>query len=310
MITKSAGGRFMRIVTRTGNEIQIKAMVVLTFTIIYAFFTYLSSPVEAVTDKTHSIPVYTTVAPLYWFISSVAGDYASISVLVPEGADSHVYEPKPEQMAALASARIYFAIGNYSPFEASRLPKIAEQAPSLLIVRLDDGLNETEHGLHEHDPHIWTSVSFAGKMLENVHNVFVRVDPQNMELYNKNYLFALDKIKELDTFIQEKFSDCSGKSFIVYHPAWGRFAEDYGIKQIAVEHEGKEPKIGALARLLDTARKNDIKTVFAAPTDPKRNVRIFAEEIEADIVIIDPLASDWLHNMYVVAEEIYKALRY
>ena len=180
------------------------------------------------------MPVFTTVAPLSWFINSIAGDAVSISILVPEGADAHVFEPKPEQMAALASAKIYFAIGNLSPFEASHLQKIAEQNPSLLIVFLNNGLDE---GHDEHDPHIWTSVSSAPKILENVLNALIKTDHQNSDLYNENYHLAIDKIKELDTFIRKKYNEaCKGKSFIVYHPAWGRLAEDYGMKQIAVGH--------------------------------------------------------------------------
>lgn len=290
------------------------ASVTLLFTIPYA----AAYPNKISNEKSEAMTVFTTAAPLSWFISSVAGDTVSIYVLVPEGADPHVYEPKPEQMAALASASIYFAIGDFSPFEASRLPKIAEQVPTLMIVRLDEGFDEAEQvecdeheHEHEHDPHIWTSVSSAPKILENVLRALVKAHPQNVDLYNGNYLSALDKIKELDSFIKEKFDEAGnkGKSFIVYHPAWGRFAEDYGIQQIAVEHEGKEPKINMLASLIDTARKKGIRTIFAAPTDPKRNVTILADEIGADIVIIDPLASDWLQNMYKVAGEIYKALR-
>lgn len=270
----------------------------------------MANPRQEPSEKYETMAVFTTTAPLSWFISSVAGDSVSISVLVPEGADSHVYEPKTEQMTAISSAKIYFSIGNFSPFEASRLPKIEEQNPSLIIVRLNEGLNEG-HDEIGHDPHIWTSVSSAPKILENILKALVKADPQNMDLYNENYHSALDKIKELDTFIKGRFDEagCKGKSFIVYHPAWGRFAEDYGIQQIAVEHEGKEPKINMLAALIDTARKKGIKTIFAAPSDPKRNIRILAGEIGADIVIIDPLAADWLQNMYYAAEEIVKALR-
>ncbi|MCL1940496.1 MAG: zinc ABC transporter substrate-binding protein [Synergistaceae bacterium] len=288
------------------------------YLILFVFSMPLFPPAAAgvnqISDEKHPMRVFTTVAPLSWFISSVAGDMASVSVLVPAGAEAHVYEPKPEQMAALSSAGIYFAIGNFSPFEASRLPKFAEQNPSLMIVRLDEGLDEEhnghdEHGHDGHDPHIWTSVSSAPQILKNILDAFTEADPQNAELYNKNYLRALDEIKELDSFIRNKFHGCGGKSFIVYHPAWGRFAEDLGVQQMAVEHEGKEPKINMLATLMNTARAKGIKTVFAAPSDPQRNVGIFADEIGADVVIIDPLAPDWLQNIYAAAEKIYKALK-
>jgi ABC-type Zn uptake system ZnuABC Zn-binding protein ZnuA len=79
-------------------------------------------------------------------------------------------------MAALSRAKIYFAIGNFSPFEASRLPQIAEQVPSLTIVRLNGGLEAQKEDGHEHDPHIWTSVSFAFKILENTRNAFVTAE--------------------------------------------------------------------------------------------------------------------------------------
>ena len=294
---------------------RYRAFYLILFVLLMSLFPPAAAGENQISDESRPMRVFTTVAPLSWLINSVAGDMASVSVLVPAGAEAHVYEPKPEQMAALSSAGIYFAIGNFSPFEASRLPKFAEQNPSLIIVRLDEGLDndpDEEHDGHEdhgHDPHIWTSVSSAPRILKNILGAFTEADPQNAELYNKNYLRALDEIKELDSFIRNKFHGCGGKSFIVYHPAWGRFAEDFGIEQLAVEHEGKEPKINMLAALMNTARTKGRKTVFAAPSDPQRNVGIFAGEIGADVVIIDPLAPDWLQNMYSVAEEIYKALR-
>lgn len=282
--------------------------------LLFVYFTFVSTQKASsqISVEKHVIPVFTTIAPLSWFISSVAGDAASISILVPVGADAHVYEPKPEQMAELSTAKIYFAIGNFSPFEASRLPKLAEQVPALKIINLNDGLDREPHEQndeHGHDPHIWTSVSSATRILGNVLNALIEADPEDVSLYNDNYLHALNEINRLDAHIKSKFKDCGGKSFIVYHPAWGRFAEEYGICQIAVENEGKEPKINMLAALIDTARKKDIKIIFAAPSDPKLNVRIFADEIGADVVTIDPLAPDWLQNMYSVTEEIYKALR-
>ena len=280
---------------------------ILIWIIIAVFALVLVSLAAPVTQgENHDVvSVFTTIAPLEWFINSIAGDTAAISILVPAGVDAHVYEPKPEQMAELSKAEIYFAIGNFSPFEASSLPKIAEQTPSLMIVRLNEEIEEW----HGDDPHIWTSVFSAPAILKNVRKAFVAVNPQNADMYNKNYIHALEKIKELDAHIKDKYQDSGGKSFIVYHPVWGRFAMEYGINQIAIEHEGKEPKINALARLIETAREKEIKTIFAAPSDPKRNYLILADQIGADVVMLDPLASDWLQNMYSVTEEIYKALR-
>jgi len=98
-------------------------------------------------------------------------------------------------------------------------------------------------------------------------------------------------------------------TFIVYHPAWGYFARDYGLRQLGIEQEGKEPKAAYMSRLINEARLQNIKVIFVSPEFDSRNAEAIAHEIGGRVVIIDTLAGDYLDNMREVASAFKEALK-
>jgi zinc transport system substrate-binding protein len=98
-------------------------------------------------------------------------------------------------------------------------------------------------------------------------------------------------------------------AFMVFHPAWGYFARTYGLEQIAVEMEGKEPKPADLKRLIRHARERGIKVIFVQPEFSTKSAEAIAKAIGGKVVLANPLALDWANNLKEIASEIKAALK-
>jgi len=258
------------------------------------------------------IGVAVTVLPQQEFAKRVGGDKVDITVMVPPGASPHTYEVTPVQMAQLSRAKVYCKVGSPIEFELSWLDKLLAQNKNMLVVDCSKGIDliksddPDEPGM---DPHIWTSPRNVKIMVQNICQGLSQIDPQNRQYYEQNRDSYLKDLDELDTELGALLKGTVSHTFIVYHPAWGYFARDYGLRQLGIEQEGKEPKAAYMSRLINEARLQNIKVIFVSPEFDSRNAEAIAHEIGGRVVIIDPLAGDYLDNMREVASAFKEALK-
>lgn len=177
--------------------------------------------------------------------------------------------------------------------------------------------NETEEHDHDHDhtheagsrdPHIWTSPQNAKIMVNNIYAGLVQIDPDNGETYMQNRDAYLAELDAADSMIRETLAGKEGSSFIVYHPSWGYFADTYGLNEISVEIEGKEPSAKDMKRLIDTAKEKNVRVIFVQPGFSATSTKAIATEINAEVVSIDPLAKDYIDNLAKVTAAFEKGL--
>lgn len=261
--------------------------------------------------------VFVSIQPQKYFVQQVGKGLVDVEVMVPAGADPHIYEPKPRQMAALSKARLYFAIG-LQPFENTWLKRIASTNPDMMVVHTDRGIQKIPMTSGQHkedqppgelDPHIWLSPPLVMKQVQTILNALVEVDPVSRALYEANYRTFVSDLAVLDADLKNLFADKQGLRFMVLHPAWGYFAQAYGLKQIPVEIEGKDPKPAQLKELIEHARQNRIKIIFVQPQFSPRSAELVAKEIGGEVVFADPLAANWSDNLREVAAKLKIALR-
>ncbi|MFH1123259.1 MAG: zinc ABC transporter substrate-binding protein [Pseudomonadota bacterium] len=262
--------------------------------------------------------VTVSIPPQTYFVQRIGGDLVEASEMVPPGANPHVYEPKPQQMVALSKSRIYFGIG--VAFERVWLRKFAGVNPEMMIVQTDAGIEkmpmdqdrrEAEKG-HDHgaqDPHVWLSPPLVMIQARNVLDALVRVDPSHRRRYEENYRVFMGELVDLDLKIRAIFSGKEGVKFMVYHPSWGYFARSYGLTQIPIEMEGKEPRPRQLEELIHMARREGVKVVFVQPQLSSKSANTIARALKGQVMRADPLASNWAENMLEVAEKFRDALR-
>jgi len=259
--------------------------------------------------------VVVSILPEKFFVEQIAKDNAHVTVMVPPGSSPHTYEPKASQMRAISDADLYFAIG--VEFEGAWLPRFRSQNPKLTIVDLSKAVrkipmapehvhhekehrSESEHDHEGHglDPHIWLSVRNIQKMAPLIEKALESKDPEHSAEYRKN-LDAFEKsLQALDRKISGILTKVpKGSAFMVFHPSWGYFARDYGLRQLPVEVEGKAPKPRQLMQLIDTARKAKIRAIFVQPEFSDKSARLLAQELGIPVMKISPLAEDWSGNL-------------
>ncbi|MDY6832048.1 MAG: zinc ABC transporter substrate-binding protein [Thermodesulfobacteriota bacterium] len=266
------------------------------------------------------LPVFVSIAPQKYFVERIGGDHVSVSVMVAPGASPATYEPRPGQMRALSAAVLYFAIG--VPFEQVWLPRIAAANPAMKIVHTDRGIEKRAMTRHAHDdghaeaavshggadPHIWLSPSLVNLQAATIANALKEADPAHADDYQARADAFFAELETLDKELRALFAGAAGARFLVFHPSWGYFADAYGLVQVPMEVEGKEPKPGQMRYLIEHAGKNRISVILVAPQFSSRSAKVLAEEIGGTVAVADPLAENWPDNLRAVARTIRGAL--
>lgn len=262
-----------------------------------------------------SAPLQITVSiqPQAYFVERVGGDQVAVTVMVPPGGFPGTYEPKPEQLTALSNANAYISID--VPFERAWLERFRSTNPDMLMVDTTQGIerhhiggNEGEdEGEHEHeagqpDPHIWLSPSLVKVQARTIADALMRLDPAHKADFEANLARFLADIDTLHQEITTTLETLETRKFMVFHPAWGYFAQDYNLEMIPVEVGGQEPSAAELARLIQRAKAEQIKIIFAQPQFNPNSAQTIADEIGGEVMLIDPLAHDWLANLQSVAD--------
>lgn len=270
---------------------------------------------EEISEK---IGVVVTILPQAEFVESVGGERVEVNVMVPPGANVHIYEPTPSQMTALAKAEMYAKVGSGMEFELVWIDKLVAVNKKMLIVdcskgvELQEMIGEYEHdGEHEHgvmDPHIWMSPLNVQIMVRNICDGLVQVDPDNKPYYERNRDAYLQKLAELDQIIRDGLSGLTNRRFMVYHPAFGYFAREYNLTMIPIEEEGKEPTAAGLAHLIEQAKEHDIKVIFAEPQFNPQSAEVIAGAIGGRVVFINPLAENYITNLRSLLDELLQVM--
>jgi zinc transport system substrate-binding protein len=254
-------------------------------------------------ESTDKIGVIVTILPQAEFAESVGGDKVTVTVMVPPGQEPHSYAPNINQLAAVKQADLYAEVGSGIDFELSYMDSIAEANRNMLIVDCSKGVE-----LMENDPHIWLSPKNAEIMVQNICDGLIQVDPQNRDYYIQNENEYLAKLDKLDTDISGNLSGIANTWFIAFHPAWGYFAADYNLTQVAIEIEGKTPSPKDIANVIQEAEEHNIKVVFASPEFDVKSAQAIAQAIDGRVALIDPLASDYIDNMHRVLSELVQGM--
>ena len=263
------------------------------------------------------IGVVVTLPPQVEMIKAIGGERVKVTVMVPAGESPHDYSPTPTQMTNVAAAQIFLAVGSGVEFETNFLDEIVSQNKDLIVVNCSEGItfrdmegshenHEAEHG--SRDPHVWLSPLNAKQMVINMCNGLVGIDPDGREFYETNRDSYISRLEDLDEQIDELFEGREGSAFLVYHPAWGYFADAYGIVELAIEEGGKKPGPAGVAAIIDRAKSLGIRVIFVSPQFSRSSAETIADEIEGEVVAVDPLAEDYLDNLEYVAEELAKGL--
>ncbi len=260
-----------------------------------------------------------SIMPQKAFVEAIGGELVNVEVMVLPGNSPHNYEPKPSQMKAIDAADLYFTIG--VEFEGVWMKKFANQNKKMKIVNSTKDIkkifmpeehhaedtNAKQHH-HEHgglDPHVWTSPANVKTIAFNIRETLSSLDPEHKAIYQANYEAFRAKIDATDMQIKTILKDLRPQTkFMVFHPSWGYFAQQYGLVQVAIEVEGKEPKPRELAQIIKEAKEEGVRAIFTQPEFSDKSARQIANELKIDVIKASPLALDWDNNLITLAKAI------
>ena len=252
--------------------------------------------------------VAVTILPQKALVEAVCGDLAEVVTIVPPGNSPGNYEPTPQEMESFSRASVYFTIG--VPTEkANILPKAGDMEIVDLPTKVAEEYPDREFSPGKRDPHIWLSPKRAKIMVEVIAETIASLDAENAQTYQENAEVFLKELDRVDAEIKEAFSGILNPKFIVFHPSYGYFADDYGLEMIALEQDGKEATPQHLQDMIDLAKAENIKVIFSQAEIDSKQPDAFAEEIGGEKVMLEPLSDDYIANLEHMTEAISGAMK-
>jgi ABC-type Zn uptake system ZnuABC Zn-binding protein ZnuA len=244
----------------------------------------------------------TTVAPLTSIVSNIVGDRASVKGIVPEGTNSHTFEPKPSVAKLLSEADVIFVNGlkledptkDLAKSNVSKNGQIIELGTLSLAPQdyLYDFSFPKEGG--KPNPHLWTNPPMAACYARIVASVVSRADPSNAKYYATNANAYVAKLTKLDTALKSatRTIPAEQRKLLTYHDAYAYFAKEYGWTVIgAIQPSSfEEPSPKEVARLIDQIKKEKVKAIFGSEVFPSPVLKQIATE--AGTTYVDKLRDD------------------
>lgn len=274
---------------------------------------------DAKPARTIPLNVAVSIPPQAYFVEQIGGPLVRAVTLVQPGQSPHTFEPTPRQMAELSDAEVYFSIG--VEFEKGTLPRIRKMFPKLEVVELhkdvprrplEHACEDHDHEGHDHaadgtDPHIWLSPERVQMMARAIHAALVKHDAANRAAYDQRLAAFVAEVQRVRDQIAEALAPLKGQEVFVFHPAFGYFLEEFGLRQVPVEIAGKEPTARQLAQLIERAKRAGVRVIFVQPQFSTKAAESVARSIGGVVVPMDPLAHDYLRNLEDMAQKVKSA---
>ncbi len=258
----------------------------------------------------HDRYITVSIEPLRYVAEAIAGDKYRVQTLMPQGASPETYEPSPKRMMALNDSRLVMRVGTLG-FEKTKLPQMVKSAKDVALVDLSQGIELIESN-HKHDgeelesgdPHVWMSTRNLQVMAANACRALCAADSANASYYKERLTAFTKEMQSLQSELSTLLQSEKGKAFLIYHPALGYFAKEYGLQQLAVEHDGKEASAQYLQALVDACRAKGVRTVFVSKEHNGRTAQQAAQAIGAKVTTINPLDYHVKEQMRLIATSL------
>jgi zinc transport system substrate-binding protein len=263
-------------------------------------------------DETRRMTITTSIAPFEYFISEIAGSDFDVNVIVPPGASPATFEPTPSVLRGVAGSEAV-VLNGYLGYEMAWGDRITGINGNIAILRLADSQDliygeAHRHGDHFHysgvDPHFWTSPVSAIKIAADINRFLKSIYPDRAAEFEGNYGRLVTTITGVSARLDSLLADHKGESFMIFHPALTYLARDYGLNQVPVEVDGKEPSPAQMKSFIDTGMEKGIAVIFVQKEFDRRNAEAIAGQIGADVVEIDPLNRNWPETVISIGEAL------
>ena len=250
--------------------------------------------------------VFVSIPPQKFLVERIGADTVEARLMLRPGYIPELYEPLPGQLARLQRADLYFRIG--VPFERHWREQLRDNE-RLTVVDCCDGVPAAVAD----DPHVWTSPPFMIRHAAVIKRHLQQKLPRHRQDYERNYDALLADLRELhreiERLLRPESAAAAKPAIFVVHPSWGHFALEYGLRQYALEKHHGHVGSRAMVELVRLAKQERATVLFSQLQYHPASAQAFAREIGARIVMLDPLAEDYINNMRYVARQFARSLK-
>jgi ABC-type Zn uptake system ZnuABC Zn-binding protein ZnuA len=246
--------------------------------------------------------VVSTVSPITNIIYNIAGDRIELIGIVPEGVNSHTFEPIPSDAVKLAEADLVFINGLHLEQPTLELAEANRQADAEIVL-LGENTIAPEDYIYDFsfpkeagnpNPHLWTNPIYALKYAEIVRDKLAERDPANADYYRSNYEAFAERIAALDEAIQATTASIpeGNRKLLTYHDSFAYFAPRYGYAVIGAIQPAdfSEPSAQEVAQLIEQVRGEGVPAVFGSEVFPSPVLEQIGRE--AGVAYVDTLRDD------------------
>ncbi len=278
-----------------------------------------------VDSETEERPVIAVTYPQQaMLLRDLAGDDFEIITLLPPGSDPETYEPSMSTMKALSKADILFTMGTPG-FEKAVERGVKTNFPNLEVIDSSVGIERLTHthdGDHSHhhdhgdgkddngchgeengDPHLLTSILNARVMASNMANGLGKKYPEMNGKYSLRLAHLDSTLKVADDSLRSILS-VGAAPFVVMHPSLSYFAHDYGLTQLSLEEEGKEPSPRQYAETMKRISTAKPRVVVFERTHSSPQIEAMAKSMSIPTLTVDLNSEEWIENLYLIANAI------
>jgi manganese/iron transport system substrate-binding protein len=276
--------------TTQGEAVRVSQrapIVPLLLTLVVCLAACESRPQQTQPAGPQKLTVVTTLTVLDDLIQQVGGDKVQVKALVPPGGEVHTYQPTPDDIKAVARARIVFYNGAHLEEWIDETIRSAGRQ-DLQIVVLSQGLPTIAETGDEPNPHLWLDVSNAKAYVEKIRDSLSQVDGTNAGYYADRAKSFLAQLDELDKWIQVEVETIprARRKLVTFHDAFPYFAKRYGfsLKGFLVASPGKEPSARDLTALARRIKREQVPAVFAEAQFNPKAIEVLAGDTGVKVI--------------------------
>jgi zinc transport system substrate-binding protein len=285
----------------------------------FALFLICICSINLYADTSAVPKVFVSIQPQKYFVDRLAEGIVQTEVLVKPGHSPASYAPSPRQMGRLSESLFLFSIG--VPFEKVLLPKMSAVCPKVKIVdstlsikrrtmlveqKCEDGCNHS-HGAP--DPHVWLDPANAIIISTNIASTLKEKFPDFSEKIQSRLDKLIVELNDLDAELKVSLKGLSGKTLLVFHPAFGYFADRYGLVQKAIEVQGKDPSPRQMVQIIRQCKKEKVRVIFVQKEFSTKAAKTIADSINGRVQTTDHLMEDYFKCLRTMAEAFKEGLK-
>jgi zinc transport system substrate-binding protein len=289
---------------------MVKKNVVVFKLISFSLFIFLSFPYSSFGQKkAAALKITATVLPMTYLIEKIGKDLVEVDSIIGKGENPHTFSLSPQEVTKISKSDMIMTFD--SSFErvlTKKLASINKEIKTYKIYEEKEEHHHHHHHDHENDPHVWMSVHKVKEISKSIYQILLKEFPREKRYITTNYYRLIKEIEGIKKILTRRLLPYKGKAFLVYHAAYGNLAEEFGLKQMAIQVGESEPSPKHLSEVIKTAKKLKLKGILCQKQFANRSAKIVARAVKAKLIFINPLNKDIISNLDEVSKSIVSSI--